>query len=216
MFKNYLAMIGDIIGSAKIAKMGDLEKALNKLYKVLEQLNHDFAEDFYSPSIISRGDQISAILIKIDNLYSIINSIYEAAHPYLIKFGIAYGALEISVDSRNADRLSGTAFREASELIDSMKNTKDLVAIRIKNPLIDKLLSSNINLILLFKNKWTSSQHKVIESYRKSGSQMKTAQMLKVTQPTIQGHLKASNYFEINAAELEITNVLKSYQKILL
>lgn len=209
MPKHFTAVIGDVISSAKIK---NLEDFLNRLNKTLGQVNADFADDIYAPLTLTRGDEVSGVLTRIENTYRIVNTILEAVHPDLIRFVIVYGPLEMTIESRDAERISGTAFRQAAEILYSQK-PENLITLQINNSLVDQLLSSHMNLIFFLKRQWTKRQIEVITMYKKLGSQKEVAKRLKIAQPTVSRILKTADYDEISKAEQTINEALKEYQK---
>jgi DNA-binding CsgD family transcriptional regulator len=211
MPRHFTAIIGDVVSSAKIK---DLEDFLNRLNKILGQVNIDFADDIYAPLTLTRGDEVSGVLTRIVNIYRIVNTIFEAVHPDLMRFAIVYGPLEMTLKSRDAERISGTAFRQAAEILYSQK-PKNLIALQINNSLTDRLLSSHMNLIFFLKRQWTKRQLEVITLYKKLENQKEVAKRLKITQPTVSTILQTANYNEISKAEQTINEALKEYQTLL-
>ncbi|MBS7623841.1 hypothetical protein KEJ39_09280 [Candidatus Bathyarchaeota archaeon] len=204
-----MAVIGDVISSAKIR---DLEDLINRLNKTLSQVNADFANDIHAPLTLTRGDEVSGVLTGIENTYRIVDTILEAVHPNLIRFAIVCGPLEMTIKSRDAERISGTAFRQAAEIIYSRK-PESLITLQINNVLIDQLLSSHMNLIFFLKRQWTKRQFEVIALYKKFENQKEVAKRLKIRQPTVSRILQTANYGEISRAEQTINETLKEYQK---
>jgi len=209
MPRHFVAVIGDVISSAKIE---NLENLLNRLNKTLGQVNADFANDIHAPLTLTRGDEVSGVLTRIENTYRIVDAILEAVHPNLIRFAIVYGPLEMTIESRDAERISGTAFRQAAEILYSQK-PENLITLQIKNSLIDRLLSSHMNFIFFLKRQWTKRQLEVITLYKKFGRQKEVAKRLKIRQPTVSRILKTANYDEVSKAEQTINEALKEYQK---
>ena len=209
MPERFVAVIGDVISSAKIE---NLEDTLNRLNNTLDQVNAEFADDIYAPLTLTRGDEVSGVLTGIENAYRIVDTILEAVHPNLIRFAIVYGPLEMTIESRDAERISGTAFRQAAEILYSQK-PENLITLQINNSLVDRLISSHMNLTFFLKRQWTRRQLEVIALYKNLGSQKEVAERLKIAQPTVSRTLKTANYDEISEAEQTINEALKEYQK---
>lgn len=211
MLKRYAALVGDVVGSKKIK---DREKFQKRLQAACDQVNTTYTKDIYAPLKITKGtDEVSGVLTKVENLYKIVNTISEKICPYLIRFAIFYGFLDIALESKDAAKIDGDAFHKAAGLMSYLVKTEELAILQINDSLIDRLLTSQMNLIFFLKKRWTKRQFEVVTLYKELESQEKVANRLRITQPTTSDIIKSANYDEILKAEQTINDALREYQQ---
>ena len=214
MTRQYVAILGDVVGSKKIEDREDFQ---NRLQKACDRVNQAFAKDIYAKIKITKGvDEISGILTKIANVYQMINMISEDIYPNLMRFTVVYGPLDTALESKDAAKIDGVAFHKAAELILHLKKTTEFVIVDIGDLLIDRLLISQMNLVAFLKRMWTKRQFEVVNLYEKLGNQEEVAKRLKITQQTVSRIISTANYDEISKAEQSINDALKEYQEKLL
>lgn len=214
MTKKYVVLIGDVVGSKTIR---DREAFRRRLQSACDQVNSAFSKDLYAELKIIKGvDEVSGVLTKLENVYRIVESVSETIHPNLIRFAIVYGPLDIGLGSKDAARMDGIAFHKAADTVAQLKKTGDLVAVQLGDDLVDRLLTSHMNLVFFLQRGWTERQFELATLYRKLGNQEKVAERLGIIQPTVSKALKAANYDEILRAEQSINEALGEYQERLL
>ena len=214
MSTEYFAIVGDVVSSKKIEERDAFQ---SRLQKACDQVNATFADGIYAQIKITKGiDEISGILTKIENAYSITNVIFESIYPNLMRFAIVHGVLDTALESRDATKIDGPAFHKAAELIAQLKKTKNLVKVQIYDELIDRLLNLQINSVFLLKKKWTKRQFEVAILYKNLRNQKEVAKRLGIKQQTVSRIVKSANYDEILESEQSINEILKEYQQRLL
>jgi hypothetical protein len=214
MPREYVTLVGDVVGSKTIQNR---EAFRRRLQSACDHVNSAFSKDFYAKVKLIKGvDEVSGVLTRLENVYRIIQLIYQTIHPHLSRFAIVYGPLDIGLASKDAARMDGTAFHKAADTIAQLKKTGDLVAVQLGDDLVDRLLTSHMNLVFFLQRGWTERQFELATLYRKLGSQEKVAKRLDIIQPTVSKALKAANYDEILRAEESINEALAEYQKRLL
>ncbi len=108
--------------------------------------------------------------------------------------------------------MDGPAFHRASEMISSLKESKSFFDMSI-NDEGAKPISALINLILLFKDRWTDRQHKVINEYEKELNQKKVAKKFNLTQQGVSQILNRTKWKQINNLENQLNDIICNYNE---
>jgi len=71
-------------------------------------------------------------------------------------------------------------------------------------------ISGQINLLLMAKGEWSTTQRRIIREYEKTGVQSKVAENLGITQQAVSRALRRSNWKEIHSIEESLRLVFGS------
>jgi hypothetical protein len=108
--RKFLVILGDLVRSRFIKDRGELQ---SEILSSLKRINRDFKEDIWAPLKITRGDEISGVLLTVKNLIKILTPIVDSVAPNMMRFVVAKGPLSAGVSTRDASLIDGPAFHLA-------------------------------------------------------------------------------------------------------
>lgn len=211
MSQNFCVIIGDIIGSKSIP---DREAAQEKLKLAMKRVNTDFGSEFWAPFVITRGDEIAAVLNSFVQVNDIINELQGSFFPYRMRFGIAWGKLTTALESYLSTEIDGPAFYTASDMINKAREKNHLAYFQLGNDVLDRAVSSLKNAIGLLQSDWTLRQTEVFYKFVELRNQYDVARVLKIKQPTVKKTLSSIHFKEILGLEEDINYLLQNYNKV--
>ncbi|NOY76479.1 MAG: hypothetical protein GXO76_01285 [Calditrichaeota bacterium] len=204
-------MIGDIVRSKSIE---DREAAQEKLKLAMKRVNADFASEFWAPFVITRGDEIAAVLISFVHVNDIMNELQRNFFPFRLRFGIAQGELTTALESHLATEIDGPAFYSASAMIDKAREKNHLAYFQLGNDVLDRAVSSLKNAIGLLQSDWTLRQTEVFYRFVELRNQYDVARILQIKQPTVKKTLSSIHSKEILSFEEDINYLLQNYDQV--
>jgi hypothetical protein len=211
MTEDLFVFLGDVISSKKLEHRENFQ---NKLINGCNIINKLYKPDIYSyMNIIKGSDEIGVVLKDISKFYSIMDVISKTIGPNLMRFVLVKGQIDTGLNQREISRMDGPAFHKASNLMDMLKNEKLIFKMDTSDPIFDKLVTNNINLIYLIEKKWSSKKINIINKYEKIRDQRKVAAKYGIKQQDVSYHLNSSNYGEIRNIKTDLESVIKSYGK---
>jgi len=203
-------LLADVVCSRKIENRDDFQKSL---VKVLKEINKEYNEGIYANFKILKGlDEIGAVLENFKHIYKIISRILDRIYPNSMRFALVYDYIDTALDSKDITRMDGPAFHRASEMISSLKESKSFFDMSINDEWA-KPISALINLILLFKDRWTDRQHRVINEYEKELNQKKVAKKFNLTQQGVSQILNRTKWKQINNLENQLNDIICNYNE---
>lgn len=211
MKKRFIVLVADLVESKKIKQRAAFQKRLVRIFDRTEDI---FGKDFYAPVRITRGDEMAAVLNKVENLYQIINHLTNEVYPNRIRFVFVRGTLNAGLETKDAGIIDGPAFSLANEQLIRAKKKNLNSVFMLGDPVIDEALNSLANLVEWLKQDWTKSQRKIYNLYQKLKNQKEVAKKLKVSQQNVAKTLKSIGWGNIMMAEKSINNLLENYNQI--
>ncbi len=107
-----ICVIGDLIGSRKIADRAGLQK---KLDLALGAINRASRPHLLSPCTITLGDEYQAVYRDADTLFQDAWLVLEKVYPEKVRFSLGLGTLTTPVNPDRAIGMDGPAFHVARE-----------------------------------------------------------------------------------------------------
>ena len=209
MKEDLFVLLGDVISSKKLENRENFQ---NKLINGCNTINEKYKSNIYSyMNIIKGSDEIGVVLKDLSEFYSIINVISNTIGPNLMRFVLVKGQIDTGLDQREISRMDGPAFHKASNLMNMLKHEKLIFKMDTGDPIFDKLVTNNINLIYLIEKKWSPKKINIIHDYEKIGDQQSVAAKYGIKQQDVSYHLNSSNYGEIKNIKTDLELVIKSY-----
>ena len=209
MTEDLFVFLGDVISSKKLEHRENFQ---NKLINGCNIINKLYKPDIYSyMNIIKGSDEIGVVLKDVSKFYSIMDVISKTIGPNLMRFVLVKGQIDTGLNQREISRMDGPAFHKASNLMDMLKNEKLIFKMDTGDPIFDKLVTNNINLIYLIEKKWSSKKINIINEYEKIRDQRKVAAKYGIKQQDVSYHLNSSNYGEIRNIKTDLESAIKSY-----
>ncbi|MBM4241878.1 MAG: hypothetical protein FJ150_09510 [Euryarchaeota archaeon] len=211
MKPSFYVLLGDVISSRKIKNRDKFQK---KLINTCDEINNAHKNDIYAKMKIIKGtDEIGCLLTDISSLYEIIEHTSKRLDPNILRFVLIKDEIDTGLDSKDISKMDGPAFHKASRIMFSLKKEKLIFHMETGNYIIDSLITNNINLIYLIKNRWSSKKIQIINEYETIKDQRKTAERLGIAQQIVSYHLKSSNWKEIKEIEKNLKEIIMTYAK---
>lgn len=165
---NYLAIIGDLVGSRALDDQKRAE--VQQRFKAgLDGINRSFAAEIASRFLITAGDEMQGILRRPLRTYEIIRKLQIQLSPTEIVLGLGYGILttEIGEYAVGAD---GPAFHRARRALEQAKEERKAygksilreVRLNSDEALPDKVINALYLALAVMKNSWTDRQREVL------------------------------------------------------
>jgi hypothetical protein len=164
-----LVLIADIEASRKIEGK-EREDLQQRLEKILDALNEQ-ADGLVSPYTITLGDEFQAVFDKADKVFVQILKIMAALHPVVVRFSLGVGEIATPINNEQAIGMDGPAFHEAREGIDILKESGNLINIRIEGEdnLTLKIVNGSLQLLSKQIRSWNKKRitilHMLKEGY---------------------------------------------------
>ena len=206
MPKKLFVVLGDVKSSREIKNR---ELFQEKLIKVCNELNQEYKNDLYADFKILKGlDEIGGVLNEISNIYKIINKITNQIYPNTMRFILIRDYIDTALNSKDITKMDGPAFHKASERMKLLKKSKTLFDMVTYNETIDGSLIIMINLMLLYKERWTKKQRQIIEEYEKTLNQKKVALKYNITQQAVSKVINNTKWKYIKDLENKLNQII--------
>jgi predicted DNA-binding protein YlxM (UPF0122 family) len=206
MPKKLFVLLGDVKSSREIKNR---ELFQEKLIKVCNELDQEYQNDLYADFKILKGlDEIGGVLTEISNIYKIISKITNQIYPNTMRFVLVQNYIDTALNSKDVTKMDGPAFHKASERMKLLKKSKTFFDMETYNETIDSSLIIMINLMLLYKERWTKKQHQIIEEYEKTLNQKKVALKYNITQQAVSKVINNTKWNNIKNLENQLNQII--------
>lgn len=207
--KKLFVFLGDIVSSRKINNEAGFQRHLEEICALLNRTHRsEIHADF---KIVKGIDEIGAVLRCPSRLYEIIDTLLKELHPYRMRMVLVYDCIDVGVETGDVSRMDGRAFHRASLMMEELKKSRLLFRLSFGNDLLDAMIESQVNLILLLKSHWSETERRVIREYEKTGNQYKVAEVLGISQQAVSKNITKSYWKEIRLIEEKLNEVIESY-----
>ena len=205
----YIAVIGDIKDSKKIANRSEVQK---KLQKVLQTVNDKYSTDIASKFTITLGDEFQGLLFSGGRVLRILSEIERVLYPQEIRFGIGIGKITTDIDPERAVGADGPGYYMARNAIDFLKDNEKKKLATVADIRLEAegnhaeavaMLNSILSLMCAIKDSWSGRQREIIwDMTEHLDSQTDVAKRLGIRQPTVHKSLSKGYYYTYkNASE---------------
>ena len=206
MPKKLFVLLGDVKSSREIKNRKLFQE---KLIKVCNELNQEYQQNLYADFKILKGlDEIGGVLTETSSIYKIISKITNQIYPNTIRFILVRDYIDTALNSKDVTRMDGPAFHKASERMKLLKKSKTFFDMVTYNETIDSSLIIMINLMLLYKERWTKKQRQIIEEYEKTLNQKKVALKYNITQQAVSKVINNTKWKNIKDLENQLNQII--------
>lgn len=190
----YLAVIGDVVGSRRVADRSQLQQ---KLGGALTAINQRFAASVAASFVMTIGDEFQGLLSSADGLIQLLAQLNAAVHPVELRLGIGIGGLTTPLRPE-AVGMDGPCFHRARTAIERARDRGTPVEVEAsERHAVFEVYS------LLFgrlRDHWTDRQRQV-HYLAASGMEGKAiAQRLGISPSAVSQHLRAADSAAIHEA----------------
>jgi len=209
--KVFTVIVGDLLHSRESSGRRQLS---HKIRLAIDYLSREFREEFSAPLILTRGiDELSGVLKRANMSYRICTFLNEQVYPHLFRFAVVRGRLDIAINSKDASRIDGPAFHTAADMIQraKKKNLYYCFNLGFRFAEFDPWLNELANLLHILRSGWSGHQRRVVQLYKKFGSQKSVAKELGITQQAVSDALRQAHWKEVKRAENMIDEAFEKY-----
>lgn len=213
----YLALIGDVVGSKDVPKRADLQK---KLTQALKKINDRKPRPVVSPYTVTLGDEFQAVYKTADTLFLDVFSILVEVYPEKIRFGVGLGELTTPINSKQALGMDGPAFHRARAAIAVLKESEDLIRLQGEPPPQQKpefdqwrLFAYLLNFVSQKVGNWERNRLRIICGLLANRSVAELEQELKVSKVAVYKNINTAALDEFVGLCNEITRYLNAELK---
>lgn len=220
----YLAMIGDIVDSRKIA--GEHRKQVQfRLEATLDSVNQLYRDYIVSDFLITLGDEFQGLLRPNAPLYEIISHIVEGINAERskeefveLRFGIGLGRILTDI-KRVALGMDGPAFHYARNALDLSHDRKGHAIVFKAEPgtMIEQdetTINTLLGLLAVSRKFWVhkvSKFNEILPHLRENKNQKDIANLLNCTQPLVSKQVTSAYWNEIKLLESTVDTLIKTY-----
>ncbi|NMA85881.1 MAG: DNA-binding protein [Tissierellia bacterium] len=193
-----IAIIGDIIGSKTIENRNKIQ---NKLNKILQEVNTEYAQYIASKWTITLGDEFQVLTKPNLEIFKMLDYISYKMEPINIRFGIGLGEIYTDINYEISIGADGPAFwhaRHAIEYIHDNNNYGNSKVIFKSNSKNDEIINNLLNYTDWMKENWTDTQKEVLYAllekniYSENFKQKSLANEMGLSESAISKRIKSS------------------------
>ncbi len=216
---NYIALIGDLVGSRKI---GGREEFQKKLKGVLSDINEKYGDCIASRFSVTLGDEFQGLLNDPSCLFDIVLFIKLRIYPVKVRFGIGAGEITTEIDPSESIGADGPAYHRAREALEDAEKSENQKERPLENVILrtpwpkewENLLNSTLILMHSIESGWTKKQaENIYLNYFLSLNQTEIAQDKGINQSTVQRSLISSHANEYLGALSNISEFMSYAMK---
>jgi len=209
----YLVIIGDIIKSRELNNRYQVQQEFDS---AVHETQQTYGEGLISPITLTIGDEFQSVMRNGRGLFKIIDDLDLKMRPVQLRYGIGIGKINTAINSKISIGMDGPAFHMARDALDRCKKEKTRYDFRFKNPDIEQRINILLNWIDASTRNWSDEKRNILTYKEKAYTQVKIAELTKMSQPAVSQHLK-SPYFDLirktrYMIEEELQKILKGPQ----
>lgn len=201
-------VLGDIVGSRDVPERTRLRGKLNTALAGANDECEDHVGAWFTP--LKGVDEFGGTLTDRDAVYDIVRGIQEGLHPYVARYAVVRGEVDVNPDSTDVSTMDGPAFHRADELLTALTSEGGRFIVETGTPAGDDLATAAGDLALAVREDWTERQAEIVRAYRHHGTQVGVAERFDVSKQAVSKTLKAARYDRVQRAEERLTRALAS------
>jgi hypothetical protein len=186
----YIAIIGDLVESRKLANRDLIQENLNKALQSIN--NSNYRKAIRAKFVITLGDEFQALVLRDFPLRQFLSE-YDSRFGETIntRFGIGLGEVSTSMNFE-AIGMDGSCFHNARAALDQAKKEDGYIV--FKGFEVNEAINALFQLVNDIKKDWKKRQVEVISIFENIGDQVSVANKLNITRQTVHKIIKASRY----------------------
>ncbi len=202
--KNYIAIIGDVVGSRSAEDRSDLQ---DRLGGGLRDVNGAFSGSIAAEFVLTVGDEFQGLLSAASTLDLILATLRMHAFPAELRFGVGVGPLETALRSQ-AIGMDGRCFHNARQAIERAAERRTPVEVQADG----QTASFEIYSLLygVIRSRWTRRQREVADLSGSGLEGREVAEYLSITPSAVSQHLRAAGAKKLRAATVEWRQQIES------
>jgi len=186
---NYVAVIGDIIGSREVEERGGLQ---TRLQATVARANLACRDTLASSFVLTLGDEFQGLLNSPDDLHWLLARFRADLHTAEVRFGIGIGPLETPLEPQ-ALGMDGPCFHHAREAVERAAARETYVEVSIPDDSGDQgVFDVYAVLSAAIRHRWTRRQCQVVDLTMAGSEGKEVAVRLAITPSAVSQHLRAA------------------------
>lgn len=200
-------VLADVVDSREV---GERDAFRDGLVEALEYVNERHQRSIETAFGTIKGiDEFGGVLRDIGPVYEVISDVLNGIHPVRVRFGIARGRVDVNETADSVAEMDGPAFHRADRLLSEAESDDVYVYVDTGEDALDLLVSNNINLLLMYRDRWTERQVEIIRAYERHGTQTEAAEELDVRQQAVSQSLTRAGYNRTKQIRMQLRDALE-------
>lgn len=199
MAADYYVFLGDVVSSRNIPNREDLQL---KLQRACAKASRLYQTSIHAKLKLLKGtDEIGAVLTSWQDVFNIINLILDAIHPYQIRFSLVRDCVDVGEKTADVAKMDGTAFHRAATMINQLKQNGLLFEMAIGDAVADLAMTTQVSMLLLFRQHWSVKHHKIVMASREEKTQQFIAREMGISQQEVSRLLRQISWKQYRLME---------------
>lgn len=212
MTGRYCVVLGDVVDSREI---GDREAFQRTLTETLDAINEEFDDSLQAPFAVLKGvDEIGGVLRTVPPVAEIQRRLARAVHPQQIRIVAVLGRVDVNEEAGDVSTMDGEAFARADALLAELESDDFTFRLEGDEPVLDDLLSDEINLLDMLRAEWTERQLEIVTRFDELDSQKAVAESLDVSPQAVSKALSRTKGQKVLAIEGRLAEAVQLYPSL--
>lgn len=205
----YIALIGDIVGSRKLADRASVQEQVKR---IIGRVNEREEGGLQAPLKLTGGDEVKTLFTDPVVAVNVIPHVSEALHPISLVWGLGRGSLNTPWDE-DVGSMDGPCFHRARRAIEEASQEGVWGKVYGFSPRDDRVLSGFLRLMGSIRASWTEKQIRYIRAVRdKNRTQEEIARDFGVGPSAVSMALQRAHFRDIEEGEEILRDILATYR----
>lgn len=212
MAGQYCVVLGDVVDSREI---DDREAFQRTLAETLDATNEEFDDSLQAPFAVLKGvDEIGGVLRTVPPVVEIQRRLARAVHPQQIRIAAVLGRVDVNEGAGDVSVMDGEAFARADALLAELESDDFTFRLEGDEPVLDDLLSDEINLLDMLRAEWTERQLEIVTRFDELDSQKAVAESLDISPQAVSKALSRTKGQKVLAIEGRLAEAVQLYPSL--
>jgi hypothetical protein len=158
-------------------------------------------------------DELGGVLRTPVDVYDVARTFTEGIRPHRVRLAVAFGEIDVGLESGDVSKMDGPAFHRADELLNDIERENLLFDMKMDAEPLDASVSDEVNLLLSRRHDWTERQLETVRAYREHETQRDVAESLGVTQQAVSKTLNEAEWPMIETIEGRLRSTLDELER---
>ncbi len=208
-----LVLIGDIEDSQSVGSR-DRESLQEVLSDELQMLNTEYDRGIISPYTITLGDEFQAVFDRADNIFVQMLKVMSAIHPIGIRFSLAVGHIDTSINTEQAIGMDGPAFHRARRGVELLKENEFMFNIGFEDASPElKVINNSLQLLSGRIRGWNKRRLIILHMMKEGYDYKEISEALEISKPAFYKNKEAGMLDVVGELSDNITDVINQKLK---
>ncbi|NIT55368.1 MAG: hypothetical protein GWN00_03760 [Aliifodinibius sp.] len=208
-----LVLIGDIEDSQSVGSR-DRESLQEVLSDELQMLNTEYDRGIISPYTITLGDEFQAVFDRADNIFVQMLKVMSAIHPIGVRFSLAVGHIDTSINTEQAIGMDGPAFHRARRGVELLKENEYMFNIGFEDDSPElKVINNSLQLLSGRIRGWNKRRLVILHMMKEGYDYKEISEALEISKPAFYKNKEAGMLDVVSELSDNITDVINKKLK---